>query len=92
MPAKSPITSQQAASLSRFYRHLTAGENPPATSSAADAGPVYWPVADLEGAVARARALGGRVLLPPSPPDPVRIAVVTDPEGHVLGLTQAPSA
>ncbi len=88
MTAKSPTSSQQAASLHRFYGHLIAGEGPPDTPWAGVPAPVYRPVPDLDRAVARAEALGGRVLLPPSPPDPVRIAVVSDPEGQVLGLTQ----
>jgi predicted enzyme related to lactoylglutathione lyase len=46
----------------------------------------YTPVPDLERAVAKARALGSRVLVPPTRHGDSVIAVVSDPEGHPLGL------
>jgi predicted enzyme related to lactoylglutathione lyase len=52
--------------------------------------PFYRRVPDLERAIERTRALGGRVLLPPSKADRGRIAVVTDPEGRPQGLMQSP--
>jgi predicted enzyme related to lactoylglutathione lyase len=46
----------------------------------------YSPVADLDVAIARARALGSRVLVPPTRHGDTVIAVVSDPEGHPVGL------
>jgi predicted enzyme related to lactoylglutathione lyase len=46
----------------------------------------YSPVADLDAAIARARALGSRVLVPPTRHGDTVIAVVSDPEGHPVGL------
>lgn len=46
----------------------------------------YTEVPDLAAALARARALGSRVLLAPTPFADGTIAVVSDPEGHPVGL------
>lgn len=46
----------------------------------------YTPVADLDAAIARARALGSRVLVAPTRHGEVTIAVISDPEGHPIGL------
>jgi predicted enzyme related to lactoylglutathione lyase len=46
----------------------------------------YSPVADLDAAIGRARALGSRVLVAPTQHGAVTIAVITDPEGHPVGL------
>lgn len=46
----------------------------------------YSPVADLDAAIARARALGSRVLVPPTRHGDTVIAVVSDPQGHPVGL------
>jgi uncharacterized protein len=46
----------------------------------------YAEVADLEAALSRARALGSRVLMAPTPVPEATIAVVSDPEGHPVGL------
>ena len=46
----------------------------------------YTRVPDLDAAIARARALGSRVLVPPTQHGDSVIAVVSDPEGHPLGL------
>ncbi len=48
----------------------------------------YVSVDDLDQAVAQATALGGRVLMPATALPEVRIAVVADPEGHPVGLSQ----
>jgi hypothetical protein len=49
----------------------------------------YSRVPQLELAMARATALGSRVLLEIQELSDVRIAVVTDPEGHPVGLCEA---
>jgi len=46
----------------------------------------YTKVEDLEESVARAEALGSRVLIPPTDLPDTRIAVVTDPEGNAVGI------
>ena len=46
----------------------------------------YTCVPDLESAIRRARSLGGRVLVPPTRHGETTIAVVSDPEGHPVGL------
>jgi predicted enzyme related to lactoylglutathione lyase len=46
----------------------------------------YTRVPDLEGALAKARSLGSRVLVPPTRHGATTIAVVSDPEGHPVGL------
>lgn len=49
----------------------------------------YVTVADVDATLARATALGGSVVMPKFSPAPgVQLALVADPEGHVLGLTQ----
>jgi len=49
----------------------------------------YVGVADVDAAVEKAVAAGGRVLLPPTDLPETRIAVVADPEGHPVGLSRA---
>src|SRR5262245_45926219 len=46
----------------------------------------YTCVPDLESALDKARSLGGRVLVPPTRHGHTTIAVVSDPEGHPVGL------
>ena len=46
----------------------------------------YTRVPDLDAAIAKARALGSRVLVPPTQHGDSVIAVVSDPEGHPVGL------
>jgi hypothetical protein len=46
----------------------------------------YSRVPDLDAAIARARVLGSRVLVPPTQHGDTVIAVVSDPEGHPVGL------
>jgi predicted enzyme related to lactoylglutathione lyase len=48
----------------------------------------YSRVPQLELAMARATALGSRVLLEIQELEGVRVAVVTDPEGHPVGLCE----
>ena len=46
----------------------------------------YTSVPDLDSAIRKARSLGGRVLVPPTRHGDTTIAVVSDPEGHPVGL------
>jgi predicted enzyme related to lactoylglutathione lyase len=46
----------------------------------------YTRVPDLGAAIAKARSLGSRVLVPPTRHGETTIAVVSDPEGHPVGL------
>jgi predicted enzyme related to lactoylglutathione lyase len=46
----------------------------------------YHRVPDLEDALLKARSLGSRVLVPPTRHGATTIAVVSDPEGHPVGL------
>jgi hypothetical protein len=46
----------------------------------------YARVPDLDAAIAKARALGSRVLVAPTRHGERTIAVISDPEGHPLGL------
>ncbi len=46
----------------------------------------YTRVPDLDSAIAKARSLGSRVLVPPTRHGDTVIAVVSDPEGHPVGL------
>ena len=46
----------------------------------------YTRVPDLDAAIAKARALGSRVLVPPTRHGDSVFAVVSDPEGHPVGL------
>ena len=49
----------------------------------------YVTVDDIDATLAKAVELGGRVIMPKFSPGPgALIALVADPEGHVLGLTQ----
>jgi predicted enzyme related to lactoylglutathione lyase len=49
----------------------------------------YVSVSDLDGTLARAETLGGRVVMPRFSPAPdTFLAMVADPEGHVIGLSQ----
>ena len=50
----------------------------------------YTPVPDLDAAIRRARALGSRLLVAPTQHGDNVIAVVSDPEGHPVGLCAAP--
>jgi len=49
----------------------------------------YSEVPDVDTAIARARSLGSRVLMPPVRLDGSTYAVVSDPEGHPVGLCAA---
>lgn len=49
----------------------------------------YVRVDDIDAALARTTELGGKVLMPKFSPGPdATLAVIADPEGHVLGLTE----
>jgi predicted enzyme related to lactoylglutathione lyase len=47
---------------------------------------VYFPVDDVDGALARAEQLGGARVLAPVDTPASRIAVFTDPDGNRVGL------
>lgn len=49
----------------------------------------YVTVSSIEDTLAKATALGGSVVMPKFSPDgSAQLALVADPEGHVLGLTE----
>jgi uncharacterized protein len=49
----------------------------------------YVAVKDIDAALDKATKLGGRVIMPKMSPGPgATIALLADPEGHVVGLTQ----
>ncbi|HLY13707.1 MAG TPA: VOC family protein [Candidatus Limnocylindrales bacterium] len=49
----------------------------------------YVTVDDIDATLAKAVDLGGSVIMPKFSPGPgATIALVADPEGHILGLTQ----
>lgn len=49
---------------------------------------VYVEVSDLDGAVERARELGGTVRIPPMEHGDLHFALVEDPEGNPIGLIE----
>jgi len=49
----------------------------------------YAEVPDIHASVAAAQKLGGEVLMPVTEMPDITIAVVTDPEGHPVGLAKA---
>lgn len=50
----------------------------------------YVNVESLDNSIASAERMGGKVLMPSTPlPDGANIAVISDPEGHPVGLFQA---
>ena len=50
----------------------------------------YVGVPDVDAALARAQELGGTVIVPKFSPSPDAVlALFADPEGHVIGLTEA---
>jgi len=50
----------------------------------------YVSVPDIDAALARAESLGGRTVMPKFSPAPdTHLAMVADPEGHIIGLSQA---
>jgi uncharacterized protein len=62
--------------------------------STPDGGPghvtFYVSVKDIDKSLEKATRLGGKVVMPKMSPGPnATIALVADPEGHVVGLTQA---
>lgn len=51
---------------------------------------VYVEVANLEETLKQAEALGGKTVMPPADvPGGPRLAQFTDPDGNLIGLTQA---
>jgi predicted enzyme related to lactoylglutathione lyase len=50
----------------------------------------YIQVSDIDAALAKVVGLGARVMMPPSEvPGGPKLALIHDPEGHVVGLIQA---
>jgi predicted enzyme related to lactoylglutathione lyase len=50
----------------------------------------YVTVSDIDATIEKATSLGGSVVMPKFSPDgTAQLALVADPEGHVLGLTEA---
>ena len=50
----------------------------------------YVTVGSIEDTLAKAQSLGGSVIMPKFSPDGnAQLALVADPEGHILGLTEA---
>lgn len=52
---------------------------------------IYVEVADVDSVVEKARRLGATVRIPPMQYGDLRFALLEDPEGNPLGLTQPPS-
>ena len=51
---------------------------------------IYVEVADLDATLAKAQELGGSTVMPPADvPGGPRLAQFADPDGNVIGLTQA---
>jgi uncharacterized protein len=49
----------------------------------------YVRVADINATLAKATSLGGSVVMPKFSPDgSAQLALVADPEGHVIGITE----
>ena len=49
----------------------------------------YVTVSDIDATLAKAVSLGGHVIMPKFSPGPgATIALVADPEGHIVGLTE----
>jgi len=53
---------------------------------------IYYEVDDLEGSYQRALANGGTPRIPPTEYGELRFALLSDPEGNPVGLTQAPAS
>jgi len=50
----------------------------------------YVKVDDLQKTLDRAESLGGKTVLPPMDVNPeIKLAMLADPDGHLIGLTQA---
>jgi uncharacterized protein len=61
--------------------HIRSGESPGVS--------LYVQVADLRASLASAETLGGRIVIEPFDlPEGPTLAVITDPEGNVVGLVQ----
>jgi uncharacterized protein len=51
---------------------------------------IYVDVADLDATLAKAEELGGKTVMPPSDvPGGPKLAQFSDPDGNLIGLTQA---
>jgi len=52
---------------------------------------VYIEVSDLDASIAKARELGSKIRIPPTEFEGLRFALIEDPEGNPIGLTQDPT-
>ena len=52
----------------------------------------YVETADVTRSLARAEQLGGRVVIPRTVMPGVTLGIFEDPEGHAIGLVEAPAA
>ncbi|MEV4555554.1 VOC family protein [Kitasatospora sp. NPDC049285] len=76
---------------------LVSGTNAPPTGGIGQAGPgapytglvAYFPVADVEAALAQAEKLGATRTMEPTPTPMGKIAAFTDLDGNVVGLKSA---
>lgn len=75
-----PRNLAQGARRSAFARRAPAQSAPPWWVT------FYARVPDLDSAIRRARSLGSRVLVAPTQHGDRSFAVVSDPEGHPVGL------
>jgi uncharacterized protein len=49
----------------------------------------YVRVADVDATQAKAKALGGSIIMPKFSPDgSAQLGLIADPEGHIIGLTE----
>ena len=53
---------------------------------------IYVAVENLDAAVSEAQRLGARVRIPPMSHESLRFALIEDPQGNPIGLTQAAPA
>lgn len=82
--ARQPSPPRSGAAAARRRGFFRRSANAPST-------PPWWVtfytcVPDLDSAIHKARSLGSRVLVPPTRHGDTTIAVVSDPEGHPIGL------
>lgn len=80
--------------LDENYALVGSGDGPP-SGGIGTAGPespylglvAYFPVDDVDAALARAEELGGTRVMEPQSTGEERIAAFTDPDGNTIGLT-----
>jgi len=67
------------------------GTTPPMMEGVPNHWHVYFAVADTDASAAKVTELGGSVMVPPFDTPIGKMAVVTDPQGAVFSLFQAPT-